>query len=96
MAIHVHLQTLLHFVVCKYAVSHVPHEHLPVPMTALNDEGKCFVAQGAVYVHTFVSVVAFVGGAYHITKYKYIMYKYRTSLSSGFLYSMPFKSISLC
>ena len=50
----------------------LPHVHLPVPMTLLKvcvHEGKGLVAQGAMHVHTFVSMVTFLSGAYHITKY---------------------------
>jgi len=81
----------------------LPLVHLPGPMTSLKvcvHEGKGLVAQGAMHVHTFDSMVTIVGRAYHIIKY--IMYNtYWTSLSSGFLYTciyniMPFKSISLC
>ena len=56
----------------QYAVSHVPHVHLPVPTTSQKVfvyVGKGLVALGAVHVHTSVSKVTFVGGAYHIIKY---------------------------
>ena len=73
----------------------LPHVHLPVPMTLLKvcvHEGKGLVAQGAMHVHTFVSVVTIVGRAYHIIKY--IMYNtYWTSLSSGFLYMYTYTTL---